>query len=56
MAKMTKTQAKRAYAAIKSKIRKIWASNPGNPSSFTPTSKDMMAISDICDKYLKKMK
>ncbi len=53
MAKMTKTQKRRALEAIKQKSRKLWDSrfvgNIGNMST-----QDMIAIEKICDKYLKK--
>ncbi len=49
MAKMTKTQQKRAYRAIKQKAGKLW----GYPVNHMSTQ-DFIAIEKICDKYLKK--
>jgi len=53
MAKMTKTQAKRAYLAIKQKARKLW-SGVNAQIGYQMTTQDMIAIEKICDKYLKK--
>ena len=56
MARMTKTQAKRAYLAIKQKAGKLWR-DPGfgaYQSGFGMTTQDLVAIEKICDKYLKK--
>ncbi len=57
MPKMTKTQQKRAYVAIKSKAKKLWFAS-GTYSVTTHqtamTTKDYMAIERICDRYLKK--
>lgn len=53
MAKMTKTQQKRAYLAIKQKCRRLW----GISEYFavgTMSTQDMVAIEKICDKYLKR--
>jgi len=53
MARMTKTQQKRAYLAIKQKARKLWSGS--SPSHVREMSaQDMMAIEKICNKYLKK--
>lgn len=57
MPKMTKTQQKRAYRAIKSKAQKLWAVTSGSsalPHRPNMSTKDYMAIERICDKYLKK--
>jgi len=51
MAKMTKTQQKRAYLAIKQKAGKLWMSRA---SGGRMTTQDLVAIEKICDKYLKK--
>ena len=57
MAKMTKTQQKRAYLAIKQKAKKLW-SIPGWGRGWEApramTTQDLIAIEKICDKYLKK--
>ena len=56
MKKMTKTQQKRAYLAIRSKAQKLWAGSD-SPSTFrmnVMSTKDYMAIERICEKYLKK--
>jgi len=57
MAKMTKTQRKRAYVAIKSKAQKLWSAGASigriNVQDSLST-KDYMAIERICDKYLKR--
>jgi len=50
MAKMTKTQAKRGFIAIKQKARKLWTWS----ASPEMSTQDMVAIEKICDKYLKK--
>ena len=55
MAKMTKTQAKRGFIAIKQKARRLWewtAATDKGP--LTMSTQDMIAIEKICDKYLKK--
>jgi len=57
-AKMTKTQLKRGYLAIKQKARRLWDS-PGwdarrEAMRHTMSTQDMLAIEKICDKYLKK--
>ena len=52
MAKMTKTQSKRAYLAIKQKAGKLWAQTGGRGLSMS--TQDLVAIEKICDKYLKK--
>ena len=49
--KMTKTQAKRAYLAIKQKARRLWGATT---QSRVMSTQDMIAIEKICDKYLKK--
>ncbi len=55
MPKMTKTQQKRAYLAIKSKAKKLWFNvAPGTYSVPAMSTKDYMAIERICDRYLKK--
>jgi hypothetical protein len=54
MPKMTKTQQKRAYRAIKSKAQKLWAAEIGGPLISSMSTKDYMAIERICDKYLKR--
>jgi hypothetical protein len=59
MAKMTKTQAKRAYLAIKQKAGKLWMHGPWVHQSNTlrglqMSTQDLVAIEKICDKYLKK--
>jgi len=56
MAKMTKTQQKRAYLAIKQKARKVWLSGGQGTqqAGWTMSTQDMIAIEKICDKYLKK--
>ena len=51
MAKMTKTQQKRAYEAILSKATKLWLGQK-EPGWISTT--DYMAIEKICRKYLKK--
>jgi len=53
MAKMTKTQQKRAYLAIKQKAGKLW-SQPKFPIDYGMSTQDLVAIEKICDKYLKK--
>jgi len=50
MAKMTKTQVKRSYLAIKQKAQKLWYDHSG----YGMNTQDMMTIEKICDKYLKK--
>jgi hypothetical protein len=53
--RMTKTQAKRAYMAINQKARKLWWARGWNlPRELGMSTKDMMAIETICEKYLKK--
>lgn len=52
MPKMTKTQQKRAYRAIKSKAQKLWLVH--SEIGLYLSTKDYMAIERICDKYLKK--
>ena len=52
MARMTKTQAKRAYLAIKQKAAKLWHYGPAPPVGMT--TQDLVAIEKICDKSLKK--
>jgi len=56
MAKMTKTQAKRAYLAIKQKAHKLWRdpSFGSGDGGFGMTTQDLIAIEKICHKYLKK--
>ena len=57
MARMTKTQAKRAYLAIKQKAGKLWQHSsvaPFTQGQFGMTTQDLVAIEKICDKYLKK--
>ena len=56
MAKMTKTQAKRAYLSIKQKARRLWGTPLGGagPWGIAMTTQDMIAIEKICDKDLKK--
>ena len=56
MAKMTKTQKKRAYLAIKQKARSLWGASDYTslPQRVEMSSQDMMTIEKICDKYLKK--
>ena len=58
MAKMTKTQSKRAYLAIKQKAQKLWSSSisGGFQARSYPSmsTQDLVAIEKICDKYLKK--
>jgi len=51
MAKMTKTQQKRAYLAIKQKAGRHWGYSV---SSYSMSTQDLVAIEKICDKYLKK--
>ncbi len=51
MAKMTKTQQKRAYLAIKQKARRLWEHGVWAKAMST---QDMLTIHKICDKYLKK--
>jgi hypothetical protein len=55
MAKMTKTQAKRAYLAIKQKAGKLWRSESLlSTRPFGMSTQDLVAIEKICDKYLRK--
>jgi len=56
MAKMTKTQAKRSYLAIKQKARRLWGTPLGGrwATGIHMTTQDMIAIEKICDKYLKR--
>ena len=56
MPKMTKTQQKRAYLAIKSKAQRLWSVRDTGygPQALYLSTKDYMAIERICDKYLKK--
>lgn len=57
MAKMTKTQQKRAYLAIKQKAGKLWRQSNGQYQGslgWGLTTQDLVAIEKICDKYLKK--
>jgi len=55
MPKMTKTQVKRSYLAIKQKARNLWyMSGLGVHHVHGMSTQDMMAIEKICDKYLKK--
>ena len=49
MAKMTKTQTKRALNDIKSKAKRLWMFTSSMGTS------DVVAIEKICDKYLKKL-
>jgi hypothetical protein len=52
--KMTKTQAKRAYLAIKQKAGKLWQDPGFLREGSLMTTQDLVAIEKICDKYLKK--
>ena len=54
MAKMTKTQVKRSYLAIKQKARNLWDIHHTKRHGYGMTTQDMIAIEKICDKYLKK--
>ena len=56
MAKMTKTQMRRAYLAMMMKARKVWLSGGQGTqqAGWTMTTQDMIAIEKICAKYLKK--
>jgi hypothetical protein len=55
MAKMTKTQQKRAYAAILQKAGNLWrARGLGQYGAYRMSTKDYLAIERIVDKYLKK--
>ena len=58
MAKMTKTQMRRAYLAIKQKSSRVWwggefSWNAPN-AKYAMSTTDLVAIEKICDKYLKK--
>jgi len=54
--RLTKTEIKRLYAAILSKTRKLWDAGIERSSPiFYMTSKDMMAIEAIINKYQKKL-
>ncbi len=56
MPKMTKTQVKRSYLAIKQKARNLWDvhQDVSARSLYGMSTQDMIAIEKICDKYLKK--
>ena len=54
MAKMTKTQAKRAYLAIMQKSRKLYLYDSPGMGRYGMSTTDVIAIEKICDKYLKK--
>ena len=56
MARMTKTQRKRALIAIKTKARKLWDWKTGQQSGEEMSTKDMMAIEAIITKNLKKIR
>jgi len=54
MAKMTKTQYRRAYHAILQKASSVWRKTQKMDSKYVMSTTDFLAIEKICDKYLKK--
>jgi len=55
MAKMTKTQRKRALAAIVQKAQRLTLHSGGPDFQFRMSTQDFIAIEKICMKYLKKL-
>jgi len=54
MPKMTKTQMRRAYLAIKQKSSKVWWGGNAPNVQYSMSTPDLLAIEKIVDKYLKR--
>ena len=56
MSRMTKTQAKKAYMAILQKAKKLYfyTGNIPGQNQYGLSTRDVVAIEKICEKYLKK--
>ena len=55
MSKMTKTQRKRALAAILQKAQKLTLHSGGSDFKLRMSTQDFLAIERICMKYLNKL-
>ena len=56
MAKMTKAQTKRMLESIDAKCQKLWQNSGLNQIQGIMSTKDMIAITNIINKNLKKLK